>query len=88
MHMLCMHCDYICHQIKAICECSPESRAPNVPLLECAGPSNERAAHSNQGTLGALDSGRTLTYCFYLMTYVITMHAQHVHRSAASNKCS
>ena len=37
-----------CNCLKAIRECSPESRAPNVPLLECAGPSNERAGPSNR----------------------------------------
>ena len=37
-----------CNCLKAIRECSPESRAPDVPLLECAGPSNERACPSNE----------------------------------------
>ena len=37
-----------CNCLKAIRECSPESRAPDVPLLECAGPSNERAGSSNE----------------------------------------
>ena len=37
-----------CNCLKAIRECSPESRAPDVPLLECAGPSNEHAGSSNE----------------------------------------
>ena len=37
-----------CNCLKAIRECSPESRAPNVPLLECAEPSNEHAGPNNE----------------------------------------
>ena len=37
-----------CNCLKAIRECSPESRAPDVPLLECAAPSNEHAGSSNE----------------------------------------
>ena len=37
-----------CNRLKAIRECSPESRAPDVPLLECAGPSNKHAGPSNE----------------------------------------
>ena len=47
-----------CNCLKAVRECSPESKAPDVPLLECAGPSIERTCWFLQRTCRGPSSER------------------------------